>query len=78
LDRIAVLINPADATMMETQLRDVNTAARTMTLHIQTLNADTTDEIDAAFKTLGRERPRTLLFLAVRSNGIAGRYRRDA
>jgi ABC-type uncharacterized transport system substrate-binding protein len=57
VDRIAVLINPADATMMETQLRDVNTAARAMALHIQTLNADTSDEIDAAFKTVDRERP---------------------
>src|SRR4029079_10153408 len=26
-------------------------------LHIQTLNADTSDEIDAAFKTVDRERP---------------------
>src|SRR5215471_2518857 len=46
--RIAVLANAADAAMMETQLRDVETAARTMALHIQMLKADTTDEIDAA------------------------------
>jgi putative ABC transport system substrate-binding protein len=55
--RIAVLANAADAAMMETQLRDVETAARAMALHIQTLNADTTGEIDAAFKTFGRDRP---------------------
>jgi putative tryptophan/tyrosine transport system substrate-binding protein len=55
--RIAVLANAADAAMMETQLRDVATAARAMALHIQTLNADTSSEIDAAFKTFGRERP---------------------
>jgi putative ABC transport system substrate-binding protein len=55
--RIAVLANAADATMMETQLRDVDTAARAMALHIQALNADTSDEIDAAFKTFGREPP---------------------
>jgi putative ABC transport system substrate-binding protein len=55
--RIAVLVNPADAMMMETQLRDVDTAARAMGLHIQTLDANTSAEIDAAFKTFGRERP---------------------
>ena len=55
--RIAVLANAADATMMETQLRDVDTAARAMALHMQTLKADTSGEIDAAFKTFGRERP---------------------
>jgi putative ABC transport system substrate-binding protein len=55
--RIAVLANAADAAMMETQLRDVETAARAMALHIQMLKADTTGEIDAAFKTFGRERP---------------------
>jgi len=55
--RIAVLANAADATMMETQLRDVDTAARAMGLHMQTLKADTSGEIDAAFKTFGRERP---------------------
>jgi ABC-type uncharacterized transport system substrate-binding protein len=55
--RIAVLANAADAAMMETQLRDVATAARAMALHIQTLTADTSGEIDAAFKTFGRERP---------------------
>jgi putative tryptophan/tyrosine transport system substrate-binding protein len=40
--RIAVLVNPADAMMMETQRRDVDTAARAMGLHIQTLDANTT------------------------------------
>jgi putative ABC transport system substrate-binding protein len=55
--RIAVLANAADATMMETQLRDVDTAARAMALHIQTVNTDTPGEIDTAFKTFGRERP---------------------
>jgi putative tryptophan/tyrosine transport system substrate-binding protein len=47
--RIAVLVNPADAAMMETQLRDVDTAARVMGVHIQTLDTNTSAEIDAAF-----------------------------
>jgi putative ABC transport system substrate-binding protein len=56
LRRIAVLVNPADANT-ETQLKAVNEAARAMGLQIQVLNADTSTEIDAAFETMGRERP---------------------
>jgi putative ABC transport system substrate-binding protein len=55
--RVAVLVNSADATMTETQLRDVDTAARAMALQIQTRNANTSTEIDAAFEAFGRERP---------------------
>jgi len=57
MTRIAVLANPADAAVMETQRRDLDTAARAMGLHIQTLDANTSGEIDAAFKAFGRERP---------------------
>src|SRR6516165_10812682 len=55
--RIAVFVNPADPEMMETQLRDVGTAAHAMGLHIQTHDANTSAEIDAAFKAFGRQRP---------------------
>jgi putative ABC transport system substrate-binding protein len=55
--RIAVFVNAADAAMMETQLRDVDTAARAMGLHIQTLDANTSAEIAAGFKAFSRERP---------------------
>jgi ABC-type uncharacterized transport system substrate-binding protein len=55
--RIAVLVNPADATMTETQLREVDSAASTMGMQIQTLNANTSADIDAAFEVLGHERP---------------------
>jgi putative tryptophan/tyrosine transport system substrate-binding protein len=61
LVRIAVLVNPADATLTETQLTGVNAAARAMGLQIQVLNADTSAEIDAAFETMGRERPDAVL-----------------
>jgi putative ABC transport system substrate-binding protein len=54
--RVAVLVNPADATNTETTLRDVQSAARTMGLQIQVLNAGTGREIDAAFATLVRDR----------------------
>ena len=53
--RIAVLVNPANATTTETVLRDVAAAARVMGLQIQVLNASTSREIDAAFATFVRE-----------------------
>jgi putative ABC transport system substrate-binding protein len=55
--RIAVLVNPANATTTETTLRDVQPAAGAMGLQIQVLNASTSREIDAAFATFVRERP---------------------
>jgi hypothetical protein len=55
--RIAVLANPADVTLTETQLREVEAAAGAMALRIQIHNADTGKEIDAAFETIDRERP---------------------
>jgi putative tryptophan/tyrosine transport system substrate-binding protein len=58
--RVAVLVNPANASTTETTLRDVDTAARTMGLQIQILKAGTGEEIDAAFATLARERPNAL------------------
>jgi ABC-type uncharacterized transport system substrate-binding protein len=50
--RIAVLVNPTNATSAETTLRDVQSAAREMGLQIQVLNASTSREIEAAFATL--------------------------
>jgi ABC-type uncharacterized transport system substrate-binding protein len=55
--RVAVLVNPADVAQTETQLRDVESAARAMRLQIRIVNANTSAEIDAAFETIGRERP---------------------
>src|SRR5262245_54458088 len=59
--RIAVLVNPAFAPTTETTLRDVQSAARTMGLQIQVLNASTSRELDSAFATVVRERPDALL-----------------
>ncbi len=58
--RVAVLVNPAHATNTETTLRDVEPAAHAMGLQIQVLNASTSREIDAAFRTIVRERPDAL------------------
>jgi len=59
--RVAVLVNPANATVTETTLRDVESAARAKGLSIQILNASTSREIDAAFEMLVRERADALL-----------------
>jgi putative ABC transport system substrate-binding protein len=58
--RVAVLVNPANAINTESTLRDVEAAGRAMGLQIQVLNASTSREINAAFASLGRERPDAL------------------
>ena len=54
--RVAVLVNPANAPIAETMLREVPQAARAIGLQIQVLNASTSREIEAAFATLVRDR----------------------
>ena len=54
--RVAVLLNPANASSAESTLREVQEAAPAIGLQIQTLNATTIGEIDAAFAALARER----------------------
>jgi putative ABC transport system substrate-binding protein len=58
--RVAVLLDPANASSTESTLWAVQEAAPTIGLQIQILNATTIDEIDAAFATLARERPDAL------------------
>jgi putative ABC transport system substrate-binding protein len=58
--RVAVLVNPAEATNTESVVRDAEGAARAMGLQIQVLNASASREIDAAFATVVRERPDAL------------------
>ena len=59
--RIAVLVNPGNASVAETTVREVQKAAPIMGLQIQILNATTIGEIDAAFAILARERLEALL-----------------
>ena len=54
--RLAVLVNPSNATISETTVRVVEAAARGMGLQVQVFNAGTNREIDAAFANLVRER----------------------
>ena len=58
--RIAVLINPANVASAEPTVRDVEAAARAMSLQIQFHNASTREEIESAFAAFARERPDAL------------------
>src|SRR5215471_2309850 len=60
--RIAVLVNPANASNAETTVRDLLEAARTLGLQIQELRASTKREIDGAFAVLMRQQA-DLLFI---------------
>ena len=54
--RVAVLVNPTDATRSASTARDVEAAARALGLQVQALSAGNSREIDAAFTSLGPER----------------------
>jgi putative ABC transport system substrate-binding protein len=54
--RVAVLLNPANATAAESTLRDVRESARAIGLQIHVLKSTTIGEIDAAFASLARDR----------------------
>ena len=58
--RVAVLINPANATTADTTLRDVTPAARAMGMQILVFKTSTSREIDTAFNTFLRDRPDAL------------------
>jgi putative ABC transport system substrate-binding protein len=58
--RVGVLVNPANLAITGSTLREVEAAARAMGLQIRILNANTSNEIDAAFASFLRERPDAL------------------
>jgi len=58
--RIAVLVNPSNASTAETTIRDIEKIAPGMGLQYQVLNASTNGEIDGAFAVFQRERPDAL------------------
>ena len=62
--RIAVMVNPANASTAEATLREIPKAARALGLHIQVLNASTNREIEAAFASIGHDRADALFIAA--------------
>jgi putative tryptophan/tyrosine transport system substrate-binding protein len=61
--RIAVLVDPNNATITKTAVQDVQKAAPIMGLQVQIINATTVGEINEVFAAFERERP-DALFLA--------------
>jgi len=75
-DRIAVLVNPAEAGRTESTIAAAEAAARTMGLQIQILKADTSRQIEIAFENMEHDRPDALFigtspFLNVRNVQLA-------
>jgi putative ABC transport system substrate-binding protein len=58
--RVAVLLNPTNVVPAASTRREIEPAARLLGLQIQTYEASTSREIDAAYATLVRERPDAL------------------
>jgi putative ABC transport system substrate-binding protein len=58
--RVAVLVNPANPTVTQTTLKEMESAARAMGLQIHVFNASTSREINTAFATFASERPDAL------------------
>src|SRR5262249_23182180 len=59
--RVAVLVNPFNASRVESTVRDAEVAGRAMQLQIQVVNASTSREIEAVFAGLLGEPPHALL-----------------
>ncbi|MFZ2079424.1 MAG: ABC transporter substrate-binding protein [Xanthobacteraceae bacterium] len=75
-DRIAVLVNPAEAARTESTIAAAEAAGRTMGLHIQVFKADTSRQIETAFENMEHDRPDALFigtspFLNVRNVQLA-------
>ena len=58
--RVALLVNPANPANANPTVREVETAARAMSLQVEIFKASTIREIQAAFEHIGRERPDAL------------------
>jgi putative ABC transport system substrate-binding protein len=58
--RLAVLVNPADATNTAVTVREVGAGSRDFGMQVKFFNASTPREIDAAFEGIERERPDAL------------------
>jgi putative tryptophan/tyrosine transport system substrate-binding protein len=62
--RVAVFVNPGNASVAATTIRDVQEAGPTIGLKTQIINAATIGEINAAFDSFARERPDALFVAA--------------
>ena len=80
--RLAVLANPANRSVSDATIREINGTAPALGLTVQILHATTIGEIDAAFATFASERPDALFvapdgFFSSRSGQFATLTARD-
>jgi len=80
--RIAVLVNPTNASVAKSTVREVQEAAPAIGLQARIFNTATTDEIDAVFAGFERERPDAILvagdaFFTSRGKQLAAWTARD-
>jgi putative ABC transport system substrate-binding protein len=61
MTRVAVFVNPANPARAESQVNEVDSDGRQMSLRIQIFKTATSREINTAFATFARERPDALL-----------------
>jgi ABC-type uncharacterized transport system substrate-binding protein len=61
--RVAVLVNPTNAANMEANLRQLRPAAQSLQAQIEVVRAANSQEIDAAFATMARDRPDALFVM---------------
>jgi len=57
ISRVAVLVNPTNATASQQTLQALEPAGRSLGMQLQVLNASTSGEIDAAFASFAQARP---------------------
>jgi putative tryptophan/tyrosine transport system substrate-binding protein len=74
--RVAALINPDNAVLMQSTMQELEQIASVLGLNVQLLRTNSRSDINAAFATLGRERPDALFigpgpFFVVRAVQLA-------
>jgi putative ABC transport system substrate-binding protein len=80
---MALLVNPANPTVVETYTKEVKAAAQTLGLQVHVLNASTERDLDAAFETCAQLRAGALIvgadvFFTTRRNQIVALAARHA
>ena len=81
--RIAVLVNPANPSVADPNIRDLEQAARKMGLEVSPLHASSEREFESAFAALSERRAQALvigndIFFATRAKQLAALSRRHA
>jgi putative ABC transport system substrate-binding protein len=66
LSHVAVMWNPLNAVFQEISIRQLNAAGETLQIKVQPVAVRATEDLDAAFAALARDKPKALIILADR------------